>query len=106
MQAAIALVRASVSHIKYAYSPMGLVAYSVARKILESLGNVTDLWEQNKLIADGIDSTTLQQRIGCKSKVVNNALRLLETHNYLAVYDDATNNLKVALHPNFYGCVN
>ncbi|MTJ92341.1 MAG: DUF3987 domain-containing protein [Desulfovibrio sp.] len=106
IQTAITLVRASFSHIKYAYSPLGLAAYSVARKILESLGNVTDFWEQNKLIADGIDSTTLQQRIGCKSKEVNNALRLLETYNYLAVYDDATNNLKVALHPNFYDCVN
>ena len=105
MQIGIDLVRASFSHIAYAYSPMGLVAHSVARKVLESLGNVTDLWEQNKLITDGIDSTTLQQRIGCKSKVVNNALRLLEKHNYLAVYDDATNNLKVALHPNFYNYI-
>lgn len=104
MQAAITLVRAFFSHIKYAYSPCGLVANSVARKILKSLGNVTDSWEQNKLIADGIDSTTLQQRISSKSKEVNNALRLLEKHNYLAVYDDATNNLKIALHPNFYSC--
>ena len=78
----------------------------MGRKILESLGNITGRWERDKRIADGIDSTTLQQRIGCKSKEVNNALRLLETHNYLAVYDDATNNLKVALHPNFYDCVN
>lgn len=53
-------------------------------------------------IGNGIDSTTLQQRIGRKSKDVNNALRLLEKHNYLAIYDDATNNLKVVLHPYFY----
>lgn len=105
MQAAITLVRASFPHVKYAYSPCGLVANSVARKILKSLGNITDSWERNKLLADGIDSTTLQQRIGCKSKEVNNALRLLEKHSYLAVYDDATNNLKVVLHPNFFSYV-
>ena len=102
MQVGIDLVRASFSHIKYAYSPTGLVAYSVARKIIESLVRIDEIWEQNKLITDGIDSTTLQQRIGCKSKEVNNALRLLETYNYLAIYDDATNNLKVILHPSFY----
>lgn len=102
IQAGIDMVRASFTHIKYAYSPSGLVAYSVARKIIESLRHINDSWEQNKLIAEGIDSTTLQQRIGSKSKEVNNALRLLEEHNWLAVYDDATNNLKVALHPNFY----
>ena len=102
MQVGIDLARASFSHIKYAYSPTGLVAYSVARKIIESLVRIDEIWEQNKLITDGIDSTTLQQRIGCKSKEVNNALRLLETYNYLAIYDDATNNLKVILHPSFY----
>lgn len=85
MQAGIDMVCASFNHINYAYSPCGLVAYTVARKIIESLRNINDSWEQNKLIAEGIDSTTLQQRIGSKSKEVNNALRLLEKHNWLAV---------------------
>ena len=104
MQAGIDLVRASFTHINYAYSTSGLIAYSVARKIIESLSHINDSWEQDRLIAEGIDSTTLQQRVGSKSKEVNNALRLLEAHKYLAVYDDATNNLKVILHPNFYRC--
>ena len=98
----IDLVRATFPHIRYAYEPCGLVACSTAQKILESLYRITDRWEQNKLINDGIDATTIQQRIGVKSKDVNNALRLLDRHNYLAVYDDASNNLKIALHPDFY----
>ena len=36
------------------------------------------------------------------AKETNNALRFLDRHNYLAVYDDATNNLKVALRPDFF----
>ena len=104
MQAGIDLVRASFTHINHAYSPSGLIAYSVARRIIESLIHINDSWERGKLITEGIDSTTLQQRVGSKSKEVNNALRLLEAHKYLAVYDDATNNLKVILHPNFYRC--
>ena len=102
MRQGIDLVRANFPHVKYAYDPCGLVAYSVAQKILESLYRITDRWEQDKLIDDGIDSTTIQQRIGIKSKDVNNALRFLDRHNYLAVYDDASNNLKIALHPYFY----
>lgn len=102
MDQGIDLVRATFPHIEYAYAPCGFVAYGVAQAILESLYRITDRWEQNKLIDDGIDSTTIQQRIGIKSKDVNNALRFLDRHNYLAVYDDASNNLKVALHPYFY----
>lgn len=102
MRQGIDLVRANFPHVKYAYDPCGLVAYSVAQKILESLYRITDRWEQDKLIDDGIDSTTIQQRIGVKSKEVNNALQLLDRHNYLVVYDDASNNLKIALHPYFY----
>lgn len=102
MRQGIDLVRANFPHVRYAYDPCGLVAYSVAQKILESLYRITDRWEQDKLIDDGIDSTTIQQRIGVKSKEVNNALQLLDRHNYLVVYDDASNNLKIALHPYFY----
>ena len=102
MRQGIDLVRANFPHVRYAYDPCGLVAYSVAQKILESLYRITDRWEQDKLIDDGIDSTTIQQRIGVKSKEVNNALQLLDRHNYLVVYDDASNNLKIALHTYFY----
>ena len=92
MRQGINLVRVTFPHIGYAYDPCGLVACSTAQKILESLYRITDRWEQGKLIDDGIDSTTIQQRIGIKSKDVNNALRFLARHNYLAVYDDASNN--------------
>ena len=102
MQLGIDLVRASFQHIRYAYDPCGLTAFSTAQKILQSLKNIVDSWEQDKILDDGIDSTTIQQRIGVKSKEVNNALQLLDEHNYLAVYDDATNNLKIALHPDFF----
>ena len=105
MQQGIDLVRSSFPHIRYAYDPCGLTAFSTAKKILESLKKITDRWEQDKILDDGIDSTTIQQRIGVKSKEVNNALQLLDSHNYLAVYDDATNNLKVALHSDFFAYV-
>ena len=48
--------------------------------------------------------TGIRQHIGVKSKDVNSALRLLDRHSYLAVYDDASNNPKIALHPDFYHC--
>ncbi len=105
MQQGIDLIYASFPHIRYAYDPCGLTAFGTAKKILESLKKITDRWEQDKLLEDGIDSTTIQQRIGVKSKEVNNALQLLDKRNYLAVYDDATNNLKIALHPDFFDYV-
>ena len=69
---------------------------------MASLNNITDRWEQDKLLDEGIDSSTIQRRTGLKSEPTNNALLLLDEHNYLAVYDDATANLKVVLHPYFF----
>lgn len=102
MKQGIELVCASFEHIKYIYDPCGLQAYLHAQKILESLCNITEPYEQDKLINEGIDSSRIQRRTKLKSKDVNNALRLLETHNYLKVYDDATDNLKVILHSDFF----
>lgn len=102
MEQGIELVRATFEHIRYAYDPCGLQAYLHAQKILASLNNITDRWEQDKLLDEGIDSSTIQRRTGLKSEPTNNALLLLDEHNYLAVYDDATANLKVVLHPYFF----
>ena len=102
MKQAIELVDATFEYIRYAYDPCRLQAYLHAQKILESLNNITDRWEQNKLLNKGIDSSTIQRRTGLKSEATNNALRLLDECNYLAVYDDATANLKVVLHPDFF----
>lgn len=102
MKQAIELVDATFEYIRYAYDPCRLQAYLHAQKILESLNNIIDRWEQNKLLNEGIDSSTIQRRTGLKSEATNNALRLLDEYNYLAVYDDATANLKVVLHPDFF----
>lgn len=102
MKQAIELVRDAFKHIRYAYDPCGLQAYLHAQKILTSLNNITDCWEQDKLINEGIDSSTIQRRTSITAKHTNNALRLLDRHNYLVVYDNATQNLNVMLHPDFF----
>lgn len=102
MQQGIDLVRATFPHVRYAFDPCGFVVQGVAQEILESLYRITDRYEQERIITEGIDSTTIQQRIHVNAKETNNALRFLDRHNYLAVYDDATNNLKVALRPDFF----
>lgn len=102
MEQGIKLVYATFEHIRYAYDPCGLQACLHAQKILASLNNITERREQDKLLDEGIDSSTIQRRTGLKSEATNNALRLLDKHNYLAVYDDATANLKVVLHPDFF----
>lgn len=102
MEQGIELVCETFKHIRYAYDPYGLQAYLHAQKILASLNNITERYEQDKLLDEGMDSSTIQRRTGLKAEVTNNALRLLSGHNYLAVYDDATANLKVVLHPYFF----
>ena len=102
MMQGIDLVYNTFNHIYYAYDSCGFVALCVAQKILDSLYRITDYWEQDKLLNEGIDSTTIQQRIGVKSKEVNNALIMLERHNYIRIYDYGTKNLKIILHPYFY----
>ncbi len=102
MEQAIELVSATIEHIRYAYDPCGLQAYLHAQKILESLYRITDRWEQDKLLNEGIDSSTIQRRTKINAENTNNALHLLDRHKYLAVYDDATANLKVVLHPDFF----
>lgn len=102
MQQAIELVRYVFNHIYYFYDPCGLTAYSVALKIIESILRISDYSERIHILNEGLNSTWIQQRIGLKSKEVNNSLRLLENHNYLAIYDDGSNNLKFTLHPCFF----
>ncbi|WP_083522135.1 DUF3987 domain-containing protein [Desulfovibrio fairfieldensis] len=102
MEQAIELVSATIEHIRYAYDPCGLQAYLHAQKILESLYRITNRWEQDKLLNEGIDSSTIQRRTKINAENTNNALHLLDRHKYLAVYDDATANLKVVLHPDFF----
>ena len=102
MQQAIEIVRNIFNHIYYFYDPCGLQAYSAALKIIETILRISDNNEKWFILNEGQNSTWIQQRIGLKSKEANNALRLLENHNYLAIYDDGSNNLKFTLHPCFF----
>lgn len=102
MEQGISIVENSFEHIRYAYDPCGLIAFKTAQKIVQSLMRINVRHERNCILNKGTDSSTIQRRIDVKSKEVNNALILLDRHNVLAVYDDATNNLKVVLHRDFF----
>lgn len=106
MEQAINLVKATFPHVRYIYDHCGFVALNMAKEIVRSILRITGT-DRHRVMEEGIDSTTLQQRIrakfpGNKSSQINNALCLLERHNALSVYDSGTNNLKVVLHPHFF----
>lgn len=96
----VMVVRESLAHVKFAYSPKGLCAVNTARKIIDSIGNrpedtyikLNQVWT----------STLIQQRIGRKSVEVNNALKLLEDLNWITLHDEGSNNLKFMLHRDFF----
>lgn len=101
MAQAIALVRVTFEHARWIYDPCGFPAYAMASKVIKSLLRISpEEWQD--VLFNGKDSTALQQRVGAKYAEMNNALRFLERHNVLAVYDDGTRNLKIVLHPLFF----
>lgn len=63
------LVEVTFDYIDNAYDPCGVQAYLHAQKILASL-NITGRREQDKLLDEGIDYSTIQRRTGLKSEAL------------------------------------
>lgn len=85
------------NHALYALDPSGFHAVETARKILNTISTI-DPDKRRDYLINGIDATTLQQRIGhTKAQDVRNALKLLDRCNELAIFDEGKKNWTVVL---------
>lgn len=101
MEAAIKLLEISMRHANFLLDERGYTAFRNAGKIVQSLFEISSDAE-SKIYWDGLDSRTMQIRTGLNKEQANNALAVLDRHNYLIVYDNGSPNLKFVLHPDFY----
>lgn len=99
MEQAIKVIEALKEQEVFIYGDRGYTAHKNAKKIVKSLLNIDN---RREILDKGIDSRTIQQRTGLKKKETDNALYLLDRHDYIRVYDGVSSNLTVILHPFFY----
>lgn len=97
----IGIIRESLPHAEFAFSPTGLCALNTAKKIIDNIRNRPE--DERHKLNQIWDSTLIQQRIGRKAVEVNNALQLLESYHWIILHDDGAKNLKFMLHNEFFG---
>lgn len=101
MNNGIRLVTNALSHIQYVYSEHGYEAHKNARKIVRYLLNI-DPTMIHDILTFGLESRKILQGVGLNREQANNALTLLEKHNFLGIFRNGSSNLKIMLHPDFY----
>ncbi len=101
MEAAIKLLEISMRHANFLLDERGYAAFQNAGTIVQSLLRISPDAE-NKIYRDGLNSRDMQIRTHLNKEQANNALAVLDRHNYIRIYDNGSPNLKFVLHPDFY----
>lgn len=103
IQKANEMMNALFLQAKYLYTDQGLLAETNAIKIQESLNRISDKFQRQHIMAEGISTTAIQQRIHLDRQQINDAFRHLQATNWCVILDRGNGNLLARFRPEFFG---